>query len=100
MSVSVFFVFVVVVVVVVGQKGIGFKSVFRITDRPEVHSNGYHICFDAKNGPIGLILPQWVKEKDLKEGVHEIHSADNALEEAEKKSTEDEASSSEDDFSG
>lgn len=42
-----------------GQKGIGFKSVFRITDTPEVHSNGYHIKFDAKSGPTGYILPHW-----------------------------------------
>ncbi|XP_021342125.1 uncharacterized protein LOC110442712 isoform X2 [Mizuhopecten yessoensis] len=43
----------------IGQKGIGFKSVFRVTNRPEVHSNGYHICFDAKSGPMGFILPHW-----------------------------------------
>ena len=45
---------------ILGQKGIGFKSVFRVTDCPEVHSNGYHIRFDAKSGPIGYILPEWV----------------------------------------
>ncbi|XP_078347983.1 uncharacterized protein LOC144633073 isoform X2 [Oculina patagonica] len=44
----------------IGQKGIGFKSVFRVSDCPEVHSNGYHIRFDAKSGPIGYILPQWI----------------------------------------
>ena len=43
-----------------GQKGIGFKSVFRVTDRPEIHSNGYHICFDVKSGPTGYILPDWI----------------------------------------
>ena len=43
-----------------GQKGIGFKSVFRVSDSPEVHSNGYHIRFDAKSGPIGHILPEWI----------------------------------------
>ena len=45
---------------ILGQKGIGFKSVFRVTDCPEVHSNGYHIRFDAKSGPIGYILPEWI----------------------------------------
>ncbi|XP_077982386.1 uncharacterized protein LOC144437336 [Glandiceps talaboti] len=44
----------------IGQKGIGFKSVFRITDKPIIHSNGYHICFDAKSGPMGYILPHWI----------------------------------------
>ncbi|XP_069113795.1 uncharacterized protein [Argopecten irradians] len=46
----------------IGQKGIGFKSVFRVTSRPEVHSNGYHICFDAKSGPMGFILPHWTSD--------------------------------------
>lgn len=50
-----------------GQKGIGFKSVFRVSDCPEVHSNGYHIRFDAKSGPIGYILPQWIEERTGKE---------------------------------
>jgi hypothetical protein len=45
-----------------GQKGIGFKSVFRITDTPQVHSNGYHIKFDAKSGPTGYILPHWIAD--------------------------------------
>ena len=46
----------------IGQKGIGFKSIFTVTDKPEVHSAGYHICFDAKSGPIGYILPHWLDE--------------------------------------
>ncbi|KAL3859496.1 hypothetical protein ACJMK2_009715 [Sinanodonta woodiana] len=46
----------------IGQKGIGFKSVFRVTDCPEVHSNGYHIRFDVNDGPMGYILPNWVTE--------------------------------------
>ena len=43
----------------IGQKGIGFKSVFRISDMPAIHSNGYHIAFDASSDPIGFILPHW-----------------------------------------
>ena len=30
----------------IGAKGIGFKSVFKVTDTPEIHSNGYHFRFD------------------------------------------------------
>ena len=48
----------------IGQKGIGFKSVFRITDTPEIHSGGYHIRFDAKCDAIGYILPHWIQEED------------------------------------
>ena len=47
----------------IGQKGIGFKSVFRITDTPEIHSGGYHIRFDAKCDAIGYILPHWIEEE-------------------------------------
>ena len=46
----------------IGRKGIGFKSVFTITDRPEIHSNGYHIQFNLDNGHIGYILPNWIGE--------------------------------------
>ncbi|CAB1338211.1 unnamed protein product [Coregonus sp. 'balchen'] len=35
----------------IGQKGIGFKSVFKVTDCPEIHSNGFHLCFDKTSGP-------------------------------------------------
>ncbi len=36
----------------IGHKGIGFKSVFMITHVPEIHSNGFHLRFNASpNGP-------------------------------------------------
>ncbi|KAK6122808.1 hypothetical protein DH2020_043451 [Rehmannia glutinosa] len=41
----------------IGKKGIGFKSVFRVTDAPEIHSNGFHIKFDITEGQIGFVLP-------------------------------------------
>ncbi|CAF4311132.1 unnamed protein product, partial [Rotaria sp. Silwood2] len=48
----------------IGQKGIGFKSVFTVCDRPEIYSNGYQICFDASNGSIGYILPNWIQNEN------------------------------------
>ena len=45
------------------QKGIGFKAVFRITDKPSVHSSGYHIAFDLtepRYGKLNFMLPTWV----------------------------------------
>ena len=58
----------ILILFVVGQKGIGFKSVFRVTDAPEVHSNGYHIKFDVNSGPMGYILPHWLdQEPDIEE---------------------------------
>ncbi|XP_057682155.1 uncharacterized protein wu:fj29h11 [Corythoichthys intestinalis] len=46
----------------IGQKGIGFKSVFKVTDRPEIHSNGFHLFFDKNCGPMGYILPHWMDD--------------------------------------
>ena len=46
----------------IGEKGIGFKSVFRITDNPHIFSNGYHFCLperDEQTG-FGYIVPQWI----------------------------------------
>lgn len=43
-----------------GEKGIGFKAVFRVTDEPRIHSNGFHIQFSAFSKPVAYILPQWV----------------------------------------
>ena len=45
----------------IGHKGIGFKSVFNITDVPEIHSNGYHFYFN-KNEPLGIINPHWKED--------------------------------------
>ena len=45
----------------IGKKGIGFKSVFRVTDRPEIHSSGFHIAFDSKD----FIIPHWLDEQSF-----------------------------------
>lgn len=45
----------------IGEKGIGFKSVFKVSDAPEIHSNGFHFRFnrgDPKN-PLGYVIPEW-----------------------------------------
>uniref|UniRef100_UPI0037E884B3 uncharacterized protein n=1 Tax=Semicossyphus pulcher TaxID=241346 RepID=UPI0037E884B3 len=47
----------------IGQKGIGFKSVFKVTDCPEIHSNGFHLRFDKTCGPMGYILPHWAEDE-------------------------------------
>lgn len=46
----------------IGEKGIGFKSVFRVTENPHIFSNGYHFCLpesDEETG-LGYIVPQWI----------------------------------------
>jgi hypothetical protein len=47
----------------IGEKGIGFKSVFAVTDKPEIHSNGFHFRFDAtdKSDPFRYLLPHWIE---------------------------------------
>jgi hypothetical protein len=49
----------------IGKKGIGFKSVFRVSDAPEIHSNGFHIKFDITEGQIGFVLPTTVPPCDI-----------------------------------
>ncbi|KAF8016182.1 hypothetical protein BT93_H1638 [Corymbia citriodora subsp. variegata] len=48
----------------IGKKGIGFKSVFRVTDAPEIHSNGFHVKFDISEGQIGIVLPTVIPPLD------------------------------------
>lgn len=46
----------------IGEKGIGFKSVFRVTDNPHILSNGYYFRLpesDKETG-FGYIVPQWI----------------------------------------
>lgn len=47
----------------IGEKGIGFKSVFQITARPHVFSNGYQFCFQrpASDDELGYIVPKWIE---------------------------------------
>ncbi len=47
----------------IGEKGIGFKSVFRITDRPAIHSNGFHFELPEKDveSGLGYIVPVWAQ---------------------------------------
>jgi len=45
----------------IGEKGIGFKSVFMVTDNPQIYSNGFQFEFryDEKD-PTSIIIPHWV----------------------------------------
>eukprot|EP00966_Prymnesium_polylepis_P030166 701293-Prymnesium_polylepis.1 len=56
----------------IGRKGIGFKSVFQISDRPVVLSPPFQFCFDTvAQGIFGYIVPSWVDEPE--EHVPEAH---------------------------
>ena len=60
----------------IGEKGIGFKSVFRITSRPYIFSNGFQFCLPEKDDETGLgyIVPCWVERPP-----HEISTAETTI---------------------
>lgn len=45
----------------IGEKGIGFKSVFTVSSAPEIHSNGFHFRFDRtdQSSLLGYVVPHW-----------------------------------------
>ncbi|XP_022631977.1 uncharacterized protein LOC111240708, partial [Vigna radiata var. radiata] len=60
----------------IGEKGIGFKSVFLLTVHPYIFSNGYRIRFSEKPCPdcdIGYIVPEWVEEKPTIDDIKKIY---------------------------
>lgn len=45
----------------IGCKGIGFKSVFALSDTPHIVSSSFHIYFDAQHpSGLGLLVPLWM----------------------------------------
>eukprot|EP00929_Paragymnodinium_shiwhaense_P066162 TRINITY_DN33156_c0_g1_i2.p1 TRINITY_DN33156_c0_g1~~TRINITY_DN33156_c0_g1_i2.p1 ORF type:complete len:2171 (-),score=491.00 TRINITY_DN33156_c0_g1_i2:138-6650(-) len=51
----------------IGCKGIGFKSVFTVSDRPHVLSRGFKFVFDVAGplGKLGYVTPTWLGEDDV-----------------------------------
>jgi hypothetical protein len=49
----------------IGSKGIGFKSVFMVSDQPWVRSGDFSFMFDTvKHGRLGYLIPEWVEEDE------------------------------------
>ncbi|XP_045787928.1 uncharacterized protein LOC123883232 [Trifolium pratense] len=64
----------------IGEKGIGFKSVFLVTAQPYIFSNGYQIRFDEKPCPhcsLGYVVPEWVEEKPTLVDIKKIYGKDS-----------------------
>ncbi|EAK89372.1 sacsin like HSP90 chaperone domain, likely plant origin [Cryptosporidium parvum Iowa II] len=60
-----------------GEKGIGYRSIFKITDNPCIFSGGYSIKFSSKPDEeieLSYIVPKWIEESDFPEVVKTIHS--------------------------
>ena len=56
--------------------GIGFKSVFLVTNQPYIFSNGYKIRFNEippAGDKIGYIVPEWIEKPDI-EDLRRIYS--------------------------
>eukprot|EP01052_Picozoa_sp_SAG31_P010182 SAG31_NODE_549_length_14219_cov_5.808188_2_plen_1616_part_00 len=50
----------------IGRKGIGFKSVFMISDQPHICSGGFSFRFDTlRHGNFGCIVPEWIEPSDI-----------------------------------
>jgi len=53
----------------IGEKGIGFKSVFAISSLPEIHSNDFHFRFDTTaDDLLGYVVPIWLDGFERQEG--------------------------------
>ncbi|KAF5193306.1 ATP/DNA binding protein [Thalictrum thalictroides] len=66
----------------IGEKGIGFKSVFLITAQPYIFSNGYQIRFTEEPDPLchlGYIVPEWVEEKPTLGDIQSIYGINESL---------------------
>ncbi|KAK9748280.1 hypothetical protein RND81_02G047200 [Saponaria officinalis] len=66
----------------IGEKGIGFKSVFLLTATPYIYSNGYQIRFSETPCPecdIAYIIPEWVDNKPCVSEIQEIYGPRKSL---------------------
>jgi len=47
----------------IGEKGIGFKSVFMIANKVQIYSNGFQFGFNYdESNPVTMIIPEWIDE--------------------------------------
>lgn len=66
----------------IGEKGIGFKSVFLVTARPYIFSNGYQIRFNeepCEHCSLGYIVPEWVDANPTLSEIQQIYGSASAL---------------------
>ncbi|GJN04791.1 hypothetical protein PR202_ga22364 [Eleusine coracana subsp. coracana] len=66
----------------IGEKGIGFKSVFLISSAPHIFSNGYQIKFNEKacaECNIGYIVPEWVESTPSLSDIKAIYGCSKVL---------------------
>ncbi|CAL5366615.1 unnamed protein product [Camellia sinensis] len=60
----------------IGEKGIGFKSVFLVTAWPHIFSNGYQVRFNEmpnKDCGVGYVVPEWIDDKPTVSDIQQIY---------------------------
>ncbi|KAJ6837125.1 uncharacterized protein M6B38_121290 [Iris pallida] len=66
----------------IGEKGIGFKSVFLICSQPYIFSNGYQIRFNEEPCPecgVGYIVPEWVEKDPIVADIKRVYGSSETL---------------------
>ncbi|KAE8699942.1 Detected protein of confused Function [Hibiscus syriacus] len=66
----------------IGEKGIGFKSVFLICSQPYIFSNGYQIRFNeapCSHCNLGYIVPEWIDENPTIDEIGEVYGSCSSL---------------------
>uniref|UniRef100_A0A0D9XZ92 Sacsin/Nov domain-containing protein n=1 Tax=Leersia perrieri TaxID=77586 RepID=A0A0D9XZ92_9ORYZ len=66
----------------IGEKGIGFKSVFLVSSQPHIFRNGYQIKFNeepSEDCDIGYIVPKWVDEKPNIDDIQAVYGYSKKL---------------------
>ncbi|KAK8703071.1 hypothetical protein V6N13_021401 [Hibiscus sabdariffa] len=66
----------------IGEKGIGFKSVFLISAQPYIFSNGYQIRFNEAPCPhcgLGYIVPEWIDENPTLDDIMKVYGSCSVL---------------------
>lgn len=49
----------------IGKKGIGFKSVFKVSDTPHIFSGDFSFKFDTQSEELSYIMPVWVEREEI-----------------------------------
>lgn len=66
----------------IGEKGIGFKSVFLVSSRPYIFSKGYQIRFNEEPCPdcgLGYAVPEWVDENPSLSDIQKVYGSSSTL---------------------
>ncbi|XP_021754621.1 uncharacterized protein LOC110719947 [Chenopodium quinoa] len=66
----------------IGEKGIGFKSVFLVSKEPHIISNGYKVKFTEepdRSCGIGYIVPEWVGDKSLISNIQSVYGSNRII---------------------